>query len=256
MALRQRPLRPAPDGNGAADLYTSVDRVGATDAVVQRIEDLIVRTTLRPGDPLPPEREFAAQLGVSRNILREALKILSQKGLVRVISGRGAFVDVPTTQALGESLALLLQLRQVSVLDLCDVRLLIEPELASLAAARATDADIEELQRWLDRLHEARADAAAHVEADLAFHGAIARTARHSVLQPIVEAVRAPVTHSMQLGTRIPRAIDASDGHHRAIFAAIKARDPAAAQAAMWGHMAYVQSYIRRLEESGGTTEG
>ena len=108
------------------DLYRSVDRIGAREAVVRRIQDLIVANKLAPGDPLPPERELAARLSVSRNVLREGLRTLSQKGLVRVVAGRGAFVEAPTGRVVSESLALLLQLRQVSLIELCDARLLIE----------------------------------------------------------------------------------------------------------------------------------
>jgi DNA-binding FadR family transcriptional regulator len=140
----------------------------------------------------------------------------------------------------------------VGLLELCDARLLIEPELAALAAERATDDDIAEMKRCLDRLYEARFEPQAHVEADLAFHHAIAQAARHFVFHSIVEAVRTLVVQSKVLGTQIPRAIDASDGHHRAIFAAISAHDIEAARAAMWGHMAFIQGYIRRLEKAVG----
>ncbi len=229
-----------------SDLYRSVDRIGAREAVVRRIQDLIVANELAPGDPLPPERELAARLSVSRNVLREGLRILSQKGLVRVVAGRGAYVEAPTGRVVSESLALLLQLRQVSLLELCDTRLLIEPELASLAAQRSTPEDLATIDACLAELLRTRAEPQLHVAADLLFHDAIAAVARHSVYGAIVEAVRAPMSQSMLLGTQVPRAIDISDGHHRAIAAAIRAHDPQAAHAAMWGHIAYVQNYVRR----------
>ena len=235
----------------------STERVRTTESVVQRIERLIIAHQLATGDRLPPERELAAELCVSRNVLREALKVLTQKGLLKVIPGHGTYIAIPSPRVVSESLSVLLQLRHVGLLELCDTRLLIEPELAALAAERATDEDIAELQRCLDRLYETRFDPQEHVEADLAFHSVIAQAANHFVFQSIVEAVRTLVVQSMSLGTQIPRAIDASDGHHRAIFAAIKAHDIEAARAAMWGHMAFIQGYIRRLEKasSAATTE-
>jgi DNA-binding FadR family transcriptional regulator len=234
--------------NGASD------RVRTTESVVQRIERLIIDHQFATGDRLPAERELAAELAVSRNVLREALKVLTQKGLLTVIPGHGTYIATPSPRVVTESLSVLLQLRHVSLLELCDARLLIEPELAALAAERATDEDIAEAQRCLDRLYETRIDPQAHVEADLAFHSVIAQAANHCVFQSIVEAVRTLVIQSMSLGTQIPRAIDASDGHHRAIFAAIKAHDIEAARAAMWGHMAFIQGYIRRLEKAAGAT--
>jgi DNA-binding FadR family transcriptional regulator len=236
----------------AQPVIHSGDRVRTTDSVVQRIERLIIEHQFSTGDRLPSERELAGELSVSRNILREAIKVLIQKGLLKVIPGHGTYIATPSPRVVAESLSVLLQLRHVSLSELCDARLLIEPELAALAAEHASAADIAELQRCLDRLYEMRFDPQAHVDADLAFHSVIAQAANHSVFQSIVEAVRTLVIQSMSLGTQIPRAIDASDGHHRAIFAAIAAHDIEAARAAMWGHVAYIQGYIRRLEKAAG----
>lgn len=244
------------DAARARDLYRSVDRVNAREAVVRRIQDLIVQNKLVPGDLLPPERELAARLSVSRNVLREGLRILSQRGLVRVVAGRGASVEAPTGRVVSESLALHLQLRRVSLLELCDARLLIEPELASLAAERATAEDNATLDACLAELARTTDDPQQHVAADLVFHNAIAGAARHSFYGAIVEAVRSLMSQSMLLGTQIPRAIDISDGHHRAIAAAIRAHDPDAARAAMWGHIAYVQDYVRRRSRSEPATDG
>ncbi len=240
----------------SSDLYRSVERIGAREAVVRRLEDLIVENKLAPGELLPPERELAGRLSVSRNILREGLRILGQKGLVRVVAGRGAYVEAPTERVVSESLALLLQLRQVSLHELCDARLLIEPELAGLAAERGTTEDLQVLDACIAELARTRTDPQLHVNADLTFHTAIARAARHSVYGAIVEAVRAPMAQSMLLGTQIPRAIEISDGHHRAILAAIIARDAEAARAAMWGHIAYVQDYVRRRAISASAAAG
>lgn len=228
------------------------DHLRITESVVQRIERLIIDQQFATGDRLPPERDLATELAVSRNVLREALKVLAQKGLLTVIPGHGTYIATPSPRVVTESLSVLLQLRHVGLLELCDVRLLIEPELAALAAERVSDAGIAEMRLCLDHLYEARFDPQAHVKADLVFHSAIAQAASHFVFQSIVEAVRTLVVQSMVLGTQIPRAIDASDGHHRAIFAAISARDIEAARAAMWGHMAFIQDYIRRLEKAGG----
>jgi GntR family transcriptional regulator, transcriptional repressor for pyruvate dehydrogenase complex len=243
-------------GNAAPviELYGSVDRLGATDAVVRRLERLIVERKLEPGDLLPPERVLAAQLNVSRSILREALRVLTHKGLVRVVAGRGAFVDTPSGRAVAESLSLLLQLRRVSLLELCDVRILIEPELAALAAERATEADAARLAEWIQALADSRQGGPRRIEADLGFHHAIALIARHSLLQAIVEAVREPVIQTMQLSMQ-PRLIEASEGQHRAVLAAIRARDAEAARAAMWGHLAYVREHVQRATLRAPRTE-
>lgn len=231
-------------------MYGTIEPVRSTDAVAQRIEALILDQRLAPGAALPAERELAAQFSVSRNVLREALRSLSQKGLIRVVHGRGAFVQEPTTEAVEESLAMLLQRRRVSLVDLCDARLLLEPEMAALAARRGSAEEREQLRDAVNVLKAAEADAEAHVEADLALHRRIAEMARHSVYEAITEAVRAPVTRSMLLGTSVPRAIDASDDHHRAIVEAIATGDAEAARAAMAEHITYIRSYVEERDRA------
>lgn len=241
-------------------MYGTIEPVRSTDAVAHRIEQLILDQRLAPGAALPAERELAAQFSVSRNVLREALRALSQKGLIRVVHGRGAFVQEPTTEAVEESLSMLLQRRRVSLVDLCDARLLLEPEMAALAAQRGRADERETLRDAMAALEGAAENAEAHVEADLALHRRIAEMARHSVYEAITEAVRAPVTRSMLLGTSVPRAIDASDDHHRTIVEAICAGDGDAARTAMREHIAYIRSYVEERDEAdrdgGGVAEG
>lgn len=229
-------------------MYGAVDRLRATDAVAQRIEALIVEQRLAPGDALPPERSLASRLEVSRNILREALRTLGEKGLVNVVSGKGTFVREPSTEAVEASLSLLLQLRHVSLVELCDARAAIEPEMAALAAERRTDADIERINARMLELEQSGSPAE-HVAADLEFHRAIAETSRHSVYASIADAVRALVTRSMLVGTNVPRAIDVSDTQHQAIAEAITAGDPDQARNAMRVHIAYVRDYVSDLEQ-------
>lgn len=231
-------------------LFGAIENVSTGDLIATRIENLILERQLSPGDALPPERELATQLSVGRNAVREALRTLSEKGLVRVVHGRGAFVQVPSTESIESSLSMLLRFRQVSLSDLCDARALLEPEIAALAAKRATAEDREILEGLLADVEGAVKDSAAHVEADLALHRGIARTARHSVYDAITEAVRGPVMQSMVLGTRVPSAINVSDDQHRMIVEAIVAGDEDAARAAMRRHLDYISDYVRRIERA------
>ena len=239
-----------PKSAATEPLYARLKTSSVVDVIAERIERLILNRELEPGAALPPERELASQLSVSRNVVREALRSVAQKGLIQVIHGRGAFVTEPSAERLQEALSMLLRLRQVSLIDLCDARMLLEPEIAALAAKRATRIDHARLRELLADL-EASEDAAAHVEADLALHRGFAAIACHTVYEAITEAVRVPVTRSMLLGTSVPRAIGVSDDQHRAIVAAIIAGDPDKARNAMAEHIRYVREYIAKRARKG-----
>jgi len=227
------------------ELFENLGRVRATDSVVARIQELVLENRLRVGDTLPSERDLAAQFNVSRNVLREALGVLAEKGLITIRPGKGTTIAEPSPHTMRDSLGLLLRLRHVSLGELCDARLLIEPELAARAAERAVGADLALLGDWFRRLVSSADEPAAHVAADLGFHGEIASLAQHAVFSIIVEAVHEPVASSMTFGTLIPRAIDHSDEQHEAIFDAIVAGNPSRARAAMTTHLEYVSGYVR-----------
>jgi GntR family transcriptional repressor for pyruvate dehydrogenase complex len=225
--------------------FTSLQRRSTTGAVVDAIQAMIVNQKLKVGDALPSERELATRLAVSRNVLREALSILGQRGLVDTRHGTGTYVALPSGRQARDAFVLLLETGQVSLVELCDARILIEPELAARAAVREDEAGREALHRtWLDL--GAAADGEQHVAADLAFHGAIASLANHTVLRSLVDAVKEPVMRGMVLGTKVPRAIEDSNRQHDAILAAIEARDAAAARAEMHRHILFVRSYLSR----------
>ena len=238
---------------GSADpaLYEPLRHRKTTDTIVEQLEGLILERRLEPGDFLPPERELAAALSVSRNVLREALGILGQKGLVRVAAGRGTTVVRPSTEHVEDALTTLIEHHQISLVELCDARLLIEPELAAKAAGGATPEGIRRLEDLMRILETTREDSAAHVAADRDFHAEVARLAGNRVLAAMVQSVRAPVTRSMLLGTSVPRAIDKSDQDHRDVLETIRERDQEAARSAMVRHIRYVRDYVVARERLG-----
>jgi GntR family transcriptional repressor for pyruvate dehydrogenase complex len=208
---------------------------------------MIVEQKLKPGDSLPAERELATQFSVSRNVLREALSILGQRGLLTTRHGTGTYVSLPSSRQASDAFVLLLELGRVSLVELCDARLLIEPELAHLAALREDETGRELLKAAWRALGSAE-DGERHVACDLAFHGAIAGLANHAVLRALVDAVKEPVMRGMVLGTKVPRAIEDSNRQHDGIFAAIMDRDGDAARREMREHILFVQGYLSEHE--------
>lgn len=243
---------PEPPATGDLSAYRPIARTKTTEQVVARIEQLIVEHQLGENETLPSERELAAMLGVSRNILREALSVLGQKGLVETVPGRRTRVGRPGLRQLQSTVDLMVRVGDVSLSELSEVRSIVEPEIAARAAERASPEQVEDLTAIVSRLEALQDDPAGHVETDLAFHRAVARIAGNALLIVLLEAVGEPLMRSMALGTSIPQAIDEGDIYHRAVCEAIARHDPAAAAAAMRRHMDYVRSYIDEAETDPG----
>ena len=241
-----------PPADDPAAAYRPIARTKTTDQVVERIERLIVERQLGENETLPSERELAAMLGVSRNILREGLSVLGQKGLIETVPGRRSRVGRPGLRQLRSTVDLMVRVGDVSLAELSEVRLIVEPAVAFRAAANATTVEVRELGATLETLEERRLDPAGHIQADVAFHRQVAQLAGNVLIVMLLDAVGEPLMRSMAFGTSIPRAIDEGDRHHRAVYEAIARGDPPAAMAAMQEHMDYVRSYITGSEPDAG----
>src|SRR6202161_1221875 len=135
-----RPAGPALRCAGGNAVYKLVRTSRLYEQIVQQIEDSILKGTLKAGDPLPAERDLAQRFGVSRTAVREAVKALREKGLVEAYSGRGTFITDGTSQAIRQSLGLMVKIGQPSgSVHLAEVRAILEPEIAALAATRIQD---------------------------------------------------------------------------------------------------------------------
>jgi GntR family transcriptional regulator, transcriptional repressor for pyruvate dehydrogenase complex len=214
--------------------------------IVRAIQEQIRSGELKPGDRLPPERHLAGIFGASRGSVREALRILELSGLVYSRHGEGNFVADTLPVAAARTLVEFLERQRVSLLDLSEARKLFEPYLASLAAARATPDDLEELRRAAEdedkNLREGSTQAA--FRADRAFHQAVAAATRndalvtlHSYLSDLVAGGRREA-----LENDVRRAQSAVD--HRRVYRAIARHDGAAARTAMLTHLDNVERIL------------
>jgi GntR family transcriptional regulator, transcriptional repressor for pyruvate dehydrogenase complex len=136
-------LLASPPNFGGKAVYKLVRTSRLYEQIVQQIEESILKGDLKAGDQLPAERELAQRFGVSRTAVREAVKALREKGLVEAYSGRGTFITDGTSQAVRQSLDLMVKIGQPEgSTHLAEVRAILEPEIAALAASRAQDSDI------------------------------------------------------------------------------------------------------------------
>src|SRR5438552_13630491 len=151
---------------GDKPVYKAVRTSRLYEQIVQQIEESILKGALKPGDQLPAERELAEQFGVSRTAVREAVKALREKGLVEAYSGRGTFVTDGTSQAIRQSLDLMIKIGQPDgSTHLAELRAILEPEIAALAATRAAEQYVTTMRDAVGVMERARQDTEACIAA-------------------------------------------------------------------------------------------
>ena len=202
------------------------------------------------GDRLPPERVMAVRFGVSRTVIREAMKTLASRGVVAVRPGSGVFIAQAQASAAAESLRLLVAgSSEVNYEQVHEVRETLEVQIATLAAARATDEDRERLRRALDDSDTA-VTGEDYARADGAFHLAIAELAHNQLFRIILEAVGDVMLEVRRRVAYVPAARERVTADHRSIAAAILRADPAGAGAEMERHLAHSREIVLELDQS------
>jgi DNA-binding FadR family transcriptional regulator len=223
--------------------------------VVDGLGRRIVGGAWEPGDPLPVEDALAAEIGVSRGVVREAVKALVAKGMLHVRPRTGTRVlppehwnhldrDVLRWKQAGDATTLLR--------DTGELRRIVEPEAARLAADRAGPDDVRVLYDSLAAMEAAAAEPgrSGYVEADIAFHRALLDASGNRLLGSLGRAVDIALEHSFLVSTQTPGAVEASLPGHRAIVQAVEAHDPAAAAAAV---LAIIEAAEHEIAQSPGT---
>ena len=220
---------------------------GVTDDAIERIRELVASGAWGPGTRLPREVDLAKQLGLSRNSLREAVRALSQARVLEVRQGDGTYVSsLDPGELLEPTLSATHLLRGRTVLELFEVRRMLEPEAAALAAQRA-DAEVSSaLGVELERMVAAGDRPDELVEADAAFHDVIARAPGNGVLRALLRSlststVRARLWH----GIADRGALDQAREEHRRIYEAIAAGDADLARASALLHIATNENWLR-----------
>ena len=222
--------------------------MAVTEDAINRIKEMIVSGELRPGDRLPKEADLAERLGLSRNSLREAVSALSLMNILNVRRGDGTYVTSLEPQLLLETLSFVVDFhRDDTVLHFFEVRRILEPAAASMAAQHMSADDTTELAGILDAI-DADADLEALVANDLRFHRRIAEGAGNPVLTSLLDTLSAPTTRArVWRGLTQKGAVERTRQQHVAIYEAIAARQPDVARAWATVHIADVEHWLRTV---------
>jgi GntR family transcriptional repressor for pyruvate dehydrogenase complex len=219
-------------------MYRTVKTSRLFEQIVQQVEDSILSGQLKPGDQLPAERELAQRFGVSRTAVREAVKTLREKGLVEAYSGRGTFVTNGTSQAIRQSLDLMIRInQQEGSAHLAELRLVLEPDIAGLAASRIEEQLLVTMREAVAVMDNSLRDPDAYVEADLDFHLALAEAAGNPLILSLLDSIVGLLREQRSRIFNVARGPERGQFHHKRILAAVEQRDPEAAREAMRAHL-------------------
>jgi GntR family transcriptional regulator, transcriptional repressor for pyruvate dehydrogenase complex len=228
---------PKPNPNALNGKMMPIDRAGITELVVQRIKELLEMGELKAGSRLPPERELADMLSISRPSLRTALKALSVMGIIRAKPGAGTYIAESLPEVFTEPMRFMTLINNTSDEELFEARMIIEAGLAELAATRATQADLKVLAQEITAMRAAVGDPEKFLIHDVRFHQAIARAAGNKVMSGVMDTVAELLYHTRR--QTIGGAKDFQDAieWHIKIFETIKKRDAARAKESITGHL-------------------
>ena len=222
------------------------------EQAIEHIRDLIVRGVLEPGNRLPPEQQLAAMLGCSRSTAREAVRALVMARVLDVRRGDGTFVTSLEPGLLLEGLGFAADLMQdESLLELWEIRMLLEPAATAKAAERIGDDRLAELDAILEQMRQST-DEAVLVRHDARFHELVAQSAGNQTLASLLgsmssRTMRARIWH----GVQEEGASAATVSQHAEILKALRARNPKLAYAAAVLHVGNNQAWFQQVLDSG-----
>ena len=226
---------------------------GAPAKLSARLKERILRGDYRDGERLSAERQLAAEHGVSRGTVREALRLLEQDGLLSRRRGSGSYVTYPAADESAERDDVA---EITSPLQLLEVRLALEPQMVRLAARNMTARDIAGMEEALVEMESAERDEEKFSQWDKVFHLAIAEGTRNPLMITMYGQINHVRTHdrweSIKGAILTPPRIRQYNAHHRNVFDAIRLRDPESAVACMNTHLELAQQDLLVPPSSGG----
>ena len=224
-------------------MYKTIQTSRLYEQIVRQVEELVLTGKLKPGDQLLSERELAQQFGVSRTAVREAIKALREKGLVEAYSGKGTFITNASSQAIRQSLDLMMRIGQPGNLaQLEEVREILEPDIAALAAARADEQHLATMREAIAVMDRSGDDPDAYIEADLDFHLTLAEAVDNPIILSLLDSIVELLREQRLKIFRVEGGPARGQFHHKRILEAVELRAPDAAREAMRAHLQQVRA--------------
>lgn len=217
--------------------FTRIRKKSLSDVIVEQLKGMIIRKELVRGQRLPSEQELAESFGVGRHTVREALKELEILGLVESRVGQGSFITEVNPKDVLDFMTNQLVMSRSDMVNLMELRRILEINIAFLAAQRANEENLEEIRSRLSRMESYKDDPEKFVEEDVSWHFAVAKATGNEYFGVVLNAI-----HNMLLSVQkevvyAEGAAERALEYHRLIYEAIRGKKPTEAQALMNDHM-------------------
>lgn len=248
----ERTLPAQPDFNMSAD-STSGSGHPLAEQAIEHIRKAIEKRALQPGDRLPPERELAQQLNISRATLRSAIGYLAAMGVLKIRHGVGTFVADGPPEIGQSSFSLMRVLHGFQPWQMFETRIILERSLAALAAERGEEADFAALAEEVAEMYATRDDPGEYLIHDVLFHRLIARASRNPILGALMETVVRALYDARRKTVEYAVDLHESAEIHREIYRAIRSRKPERARQLMEKHLQDAEA--AQLREMTGEAE-
>lgn len=237
-------------GSGVAVGFEPVRRETVMDTVARRIEHLVRSGQLKVGDRLPPEPELARMLRVSRGSLREALKGLMYLGLIKARAGDGTYIQSSLGKVLNQHFQWMILLNEVQHWEIYELRKIIEPEVAALAAQRATRADLDRLESALEGMARGRQSPELFLVYDIQFHEAFAQAAGNVAIQTTIRMLYYATSEARKAVLPLIDDMQTHWQRHERMFRAIRDRKPDVSRKAVLEDLLYAEKLLRQTTGS------
>jgi GntR family transcriptional repressor for pyruvate dehydrogenase complex len=236
-------------GSGGG-LFTPIRVERVADKVADQLKKLISDGVVKVGDRLPPERELAEQMGVSRASVREALQQLEMQGMLEIVHGGGSIVRNITGQEIRRTLELFLERDPKRVLELAELRAFMEAWAAKEAAKHRTEAELETMRGYLEEMERDFEKGQIRYDVDFKYHTEIAASTHNTIYLHLIDNIYNLISYSIKVH-REEVFTGRGDqetilNQHRAIYNAIRDRNPEAAEVAMKEHLGFVVREFKR----------
>ena len=225
--------------------FKEITPVRLYESAIEQIMNLIKNDKLKPGDKLPPEREMAEKLSISRGSLREAFRVLESRGLIKSKPGGGRYIREIRKNGHNSTENIILSLEKSSILELLEAREIFEVKIAEIAAQKATPEDIELIEEALSKMNEEEElKYGKETESDTEFHLAIASASHNFVFVNIIKLHLDLLKETREKTWQIPGRREEQQEEHWAIFQAIKEHNSKKASEAMLRHLRSIRKVV------------